>query len=63
MDILTKIFDKLKGKKTYLMSVVITGYTLLQSFDILQTTTDQDIAVYAFLGALFGAAIRHSNQK
>jgi hypothetical protein len=53
-----KIIEFLGGKKSYIVSVLVALYTLLNVFGVLNTTPEQDIAVYGLLSALFGMAIR-----
>ena len=55
--------ELLKGKKSYIVGVTIALYSLLQSFEIIKTSPEQDLAVFAFLGALFGMAIRAGISK
>ena len=50
----------LEGKKTYIVTVLVALYGLIKAFGIIETTPDQDIAVYTFLAALFGASLRNA---
>jgi len=57
------IIKFLEGKKTYILSVFTASYTLLQVFNVINTTPDQDKAVYGFLIALLGMSIRAAITK
>ena len=50
----------LKGKKSYICSVLLAGYAGLKTFDVINTSLDEDLAIYSFLGALLGMSIRGS---
>jgi len=52
-----RFLEFLQGKKTYIVSVLIAAYTLLKVFNVINTTPEQDIAVYGLLTALFGVTI------
>ena len=55
--VFTLLRKMLEGKKTYFLALITAGYVLLQSFGVINTTPDQDVAVYGFLGALFAMSI------
>jgi len=59
-NIITNVVSKINGKKSYTVSVIAGAYTLLQAFNVIVTTPQQDVAVYALLTALFGVTIRHA---
>lgn len=61
--ILYQIEDYLSGKKTYIVSVVIGIYTVLKAFNIIETTIEQDFAVYGLLASLFGVSVRAAINK
>lgn len=58
MNKLKQIANYFSGKKTYIVSIFIAGYTLLKAFNIIETTPEQDITVYGLLGAIFGVSVR-----
>ena len=53
-----QILTTLKGKKTYILSVLLALYGLLKAFEILNLTQEQEISVYTFLGSLLAISIR-----
>jgi len=57
------IIDWLKGKKTYILSVLTALYGVLVAFGVIVITPNQEIAVWAFIGALFGITIRAGMKK
>jgi len=58
-----KLIELLQGKKTYITSVLVALYTLLQAFSVIVTTPEQDQAVYGLLAAAFGVAVRDAIAK
>jgi len=52
-----KYIEYLKGKKTYLVTLLTAFYSLAKAFGWLNTTPEQDITVYTLLAALFGMTI------
>ena len=58
VESLKEIEKYLKGKKSYISVLFIAGYTMLKSFNIINTTPDQDFTVYGFLTALLGFSLR-----
>jgi hypothetical protein len=53
-----KVLQLLQGKKSYIASVLIALYTLLQAFGVITTSPEQDQTVYGLLGALLGVSLR-----
>lgn len=63
MKHLNIVLARLQGKKTYIVSVLVALYTLLQAFKVIETTPDQDVAVYGLLASLFGISVRDAIAK
>ena len=60
---INKISEFLQGKKTYIVAVLTALYTVLQAFNVINTTPEQDLAIYALLAAVFGATIKSAIKK
>jgi len=58
MSFLEKMQELLKGKKTYIVSILFAIYGLAKVFGWIDFTTEQEAALFIFFGSLFGVAIR-----
>ena len=54
-----KIIEKLQGKKRYILILTFAAFDLLKVFEIINTTRNQDIAIYVFLLALLGFEVEN----
>ena len=48
----------LQNKKSYILAIVLAFYSALKIFGVINTTADQDVAIYGLLGALFGISLK-----
>ena len=62
MKVIKKILKKLKGKKTYFMSLVLASYGVIKAFGFV-VTPEQDQAILLLIGALFAASFRNAMKK
>jgi len=63
MEKLKELVKSVNGSKSYAVGVITAAYVLLQSFNVINTTPEQDVAVYALLASVFGMSIRHAIAK
>lgn len=52
-------WEFLAGKKTYISGVLLALWSVLKAFKVVETTIEQDMAIYGLLMALMGLSIRH----
>jgi len=47
-----------KGKKTYIFSCVLALYSVSKAFGYVNTTQEQDMAIFGLLGGLMGVSYK-----
>lgn len=57
------LLSKLDGKKTYITSVLVALYGVLEAFNVISFTPEQEQAVFTLLGAAFMVAVRDAIRK
>lgn len=57
------LLSKLDGKKTYITSVLVALYGVLDAFNVTNFTPEQEQAVFTLLGAAFMVAMRDAIRK
>ena len=63
MEFLTKIYEKIDGKKMYISSIMTGIYGVIKVFKLIDTTPEQDMAIFTLLGAIMGISIKSAMTK
>jgi hypothetical protein len=62
MQKLRQFVDFIDGYKTYISTIILAAYGVVKAFGVI-LTTEQDIAILALIGALFGFGISSKVEK
>jgi hypothetical protein len=60
---MNNIIKAIDGKKTYITSVILSLYSTLKVFDVINTTPEQDWSIYGLIGALFAVSLKSALKK
>jgi hypothetical protein len=60
---MNNIIKAIDGKKTYITSVILAGYSALKAFSVINTTPEQDLTIYGLIGALFAVSLKSALKK
>lgn len=63
MKYVKQVLSLVDGKKTYISGVLIALYSVLKVFGVVNTTPEQDVAVYGLLASLLGVSLKHAISK